>query len=327
MGMESRLLSIVIPLFNEEENILPLYEELTSVLKKMTHFSHYELVMINDGSNDSSLAIIKELAAKDHQVKVVSFTRNFGHESATYAGIVNARGDAVVLIDADRQDPPELILTFEQEFLQSYDIVFGQRTKRLKETWLKKITSKLFYPLFKFLTKVDLPRNVGDFCLLSRRAVDMIKQLPERAIFVRGLIYWLGLPKKAVPFVRRERGAGKTKYNYFRLTVFALENIISFSIVPIYWLIFFSLMIIGLCLVGTGIAFVMHACGLVRMTGWTSLIMCMLFLFATTFFFLGLLGLYIGKIFQEVKQRPVFLVGEKINFDIQGGAGGNGPLE
>jgi len=313
--MESKLLSIVIPLFNEEENIAPLYQELTVILGKLTHFVDYELVMINDGSSDSSLRFLKELASKNKRVKVISFTRNFGHEQATYAGIVHAKGEAVVLMDADRQDPAELILEFEKAFLQGYDIVFGQRTKRLRETWLKKITSKLFYPLFKFLTKVDMPRNVGDFCLLSRRSVDLIKQMPERAIFVRGLIYWLGLPKKAVPFVRRERGAGKTKYNYSKLIVFALENIISFSTVPIYWLIFFSLIIIGLCFTGMTVALVMHLFGRVVMTGWTSLIMCMLFLFATTLFFVGLIGLYVGKIFQEVKQRPVFLVGEKINCD------------
>ncbi len=325
--MESRLLSIVIPLFNEEENIIPLYEELIPVLKNLKHFTSYELVMVDDGSSDTSLNCLKFLAAKDSHLRVISFTRNFGHEAATYAGIMHAQGDAVVLMDADRQDPAELIFEFENEFVRGYDVVFGQRTKRLRESWLKKITSKLFYPLFKFLTKVDLPRNVGDFCLLSRRAVDMMKQLPERAIFIRGLIYWLGLPKKAVPFIRRERGAGKTKYDYFKLTVFALENIISFSTVPIYWLIFFSLMIIAFCVFGMAAAFFMHLLGLVVMTGWTSLIMCMLFLFATTLFFVGLIGLYVGKIFQEIKQRPVFLVGEKINIDIQGGVGGNGPLK
>lgn len=315
MSMESRVLSVVIPLFNEEENILPLYEELLLVVNRLTIFTSYELVMVNDGSSDSSLEKLKALSKRDNHVKVLSFTRNFGHESATYAGIVHAQGDAVVLIDADRQDPPELILEFEKTFAQGYDVVFGQRTKRLRETWLKKITSKLFYPLFKFLTKVDLPRDVGDFCLLSRRAVDMVKLLPEHAVFVRGLIYWLGLSKKAVPFVRRERAAGKTKYNYFKLTVFALENIISFSTVPIYWLIFFSIFVIGFCLIGISVALVLRLFGLVVMSGWTSLIMCMLFLFATSFFFLGMLGLYVGKIFQEVKRRPVFLVGEKINFD------------
>lgn len=313
--MESRLLSIVIPLFNEEDNIIPLYQELVLVLKKLTHFSDYEFIFVNDGSWDLSLKNLQELAQEDKRVKVISFTRNFGHEQATYAGIVHAHGDAVVLMDADRQDPADLILEFEKEFLQGYDIVFGQRTKRLRESWLKKITSKLFYPTFKFLTKVDLPHSVGDFCMLSRRAVDMIKQLPERAIFVRGLIYWLGLPKKAVPFIRRERVTGKTKYNYSKLLVFALENIISFSTVPIYWLIFFSLIIISLCFVGMTVALIMHFFGMVVMTGWTSLIMCMLFLFATTLFFVGLIGLYVGKIFQEVKQRPVFLIGEKINFD------------
>lgn len=313
---ESMVLSVVIPLFNEEANLQPLYLELIPILKKLITFSDYEIVFVNDGSVDNSLGIIKQLAQQDKRVKIISFTRNFGHEQATYAGIVNTQGDAVILMDADRQDPPELIVEFEKEFLAGYDIIFGQRTKRLRESWLKKVTSKLFYPLFKFLTKVDMPRDVGDFCLLSRRAVEMIKQLPERAIFVRGLIYWLGLPKKAVPFVRRERGAGKTKYNYGKLTIFALENIISFSTVPIYWLIFFSLIIIASCLVGTAVALAMHVLGWVVMTGWTSLIMCLLFLFAMTFFFLGVLGLYIGKIFQEVKHRPIFLINEKINFDV-----------
>lgn len=160
-----------------------------------------------------------------------------------------------------------------------------------------------------------MPRDVGDFCLLSRKAVDMIKQLPERAIFVRGLIYWLGLPKRAIPFVRRERGAGITKYNYRKLTIFALENIISFSTVPIYWLLFFSLGIITLCGGGIVVALIMRLCGYVVMSGWTSLMMCMLFLSATILFALSIIGLYIGKIFQEIKGRPIFLVDEKINFN------------
>jgi glycosyltransferase involved in cell wall biosynthesis len=309
------LLSVVIPLFNEEANIIPLCDELVIILKKLHTFTSYELIMVNDGSTDNSIHQLTCLAEKDLHIKIISFTRNFGHEQATYAGIVHAKGDAIILMDADRQDQPELIFEFEREFLQGYDIVFGQRTKRLSESWLKKTTSKLFYPLFKFLTKVDMPRDVGDFCLISRRAANIIKQLPERTLFIRGLIYWLGLPKKAVPFVRRERGAGKTKYNYGKLTIFALENIISFSTVPIYWLIFFSLIVIAFCLLGITIAFIMRLFGLVVMTGWTSLIMCMLFLFATTFFFLGIIGLYIGKIFQEVKQRPPFLIDKKINFD------------
>lgn len=314
-NVSSNLLSVVSPLFNEQENIEQHYHELVSVLKSLKYFSFYEIIFVDDGSSDNSLQIIKNLAVKDKNLKIVSFVRNFGHEQASTAGIGFAHGDAIVLIDADRQDPPELILQFEQEFINGYDIVYGQRTKRLKESFLKKITSKAFYPLFKILTKVDLPRDTGDFCLLSRKAVDIINKLPEKSRFVRGLIYWTGFPKKAVPFVRRSRGGGKTKYNYSKLTIFALENIISFSIVPIYFMIFFSFFTIFLCCVGTFTALLMKFFGYVVMTGWTSIIISILFLFSVNFLFLGILGLYVAKIFQETKSRPIFLVGETVNFN------------
>lgn len=307
-------LSIVIPLFNEEKNIEPLYHEIIEIIQQLKVFTSHELIMVNDGSRDTSLAILKQLAINDKNIKILSFTRNFGHEPATYAGIHHAQGDAVVLMDADRQDPPELILAFEQEYTKGYHVVYGQRTKRLNESWLKKLTSKAFYPTFKWLTNVDIPMNVGDFCLMSRKTVDCIKQMPEKTIFVRGLIYWQGLSKKAVPFVRRGRGAGTSKYNYWKLTIFALENIISFSVVPIYAMLALSFFMICFCCIGTMVAFILNLSGKVVMTGWTSLIMCMLFLFATTLFFLSTLGLYLGKIFQEVKQRPTYLVDEKINF-------------
>jgi polyisoprenyl-phosphate glycosyltransferase len=313
--VKKKLISIVIPMFNEEDNIIPLYDELCSELIFLTYFSEYEIIAVNDGSSDTTLAKLKQLAHKDVRVKIVSFTRNFGHENATYAGIYHSAGEAVILIDADRQDPPSLIKEFEKEYLNGYNIVFGQRTKRTNESWLRKATAKAFYPIFKALTKVDIPQNVGDFCLLSRRAVDIMLAMPEKAIFVRGLIYWSGLSKKAVYFFRRGRGAGASKYNYSKLTIFALENIVSFSTVPIYFILFASMFVIISCIVGTLVAFLMYLFGFVIMTGWTSLIMCMLFLFSCTLFFMGILGLYIGTIFQETKQRPLFLVDEKINFD------------
>lgn len=310
----NKLLSVVTPLFNEEENISEHYQELTFVLSKLKYFQTYEIIFVNDGSQDDSLKILKKLAKQDDKIKIISFTRNFGHEQATTAGINNAVGDALVLIDADRQDPPELILEFEKEFINGFDIVYGQRKKRLKETWLKKITSKAFYPIFKMLTKVDMPINVGDFCLMSKKAVNIFNQLPEKSRFVRGLIYWSGLPKKAVMFIRRERGGGKTKYNYTKLTIFALENIISFSTAPIYFMIFFSGFTMISCFIGIFIALILNFLGKVAMTGWTSLMIGMLFLFSTTFFFLGIIGLYIGKIFEETKKRPSYLIYEKINF-------------
>lgn len=308
-------ISIVIPLLNEEGNLEALYKELLEVFEKLTYFNSYEIIAVNDGSTDNSLNILKNLASKDKNLKIVSFIRNFGHESATSAGIASTTGDAVVLIDADRQDPPELIIEFEKEFLNGFDIVYGQRKKRLKESFLKKITSKAFYPIFKYLTKVDMPRNVGDFCLLSRKAVNIINNLPEKCRFVRGLIYWTGLPKKAVFFIRRSRDAGQTKYNYTKLTIFALENIVSFSTTPIYCIIFFSLFAIFGCIIGGITVLIMKLLGFVVMTGWASLMLCILFFFSLILFFLGILGLYIGKIFQEIKNRPNFLIDEKINFD------------
>lgn len=318
------VLSIVIPLLNEEKNLIPLYKELSEVTAKLRHFTTTELIFVNDGSTDNSMAILKELAAEDAHVKIISFMRNFGHENATYAGIHHAHGNGVVLIDADRQDPAELILEFEQHYLEGYDIVYGQRTKRLNETWLKKFTSHLFYPLFKKLTHIDMPANTGDFCLLSQRAVETFKMLPENQVFIRGLIYWSGLPKIAVPFVRRSRASGQSKYNYTKLTIFALENIISFSTVPMYILIFGSLIVITTCILGGTIAIIMKLFGWVVMSGWTSLMLTLLFLFACTFFALGIIGIYIGKIFQELKRRPMFVIQELIGITpnkLQSGSG------
>lgn len=311
--MEQKLLSVVVPMYNEADNVEALYQELAGVLSRLIIFSSYEILFINDGSSDQTLLRAKAIATHDERVKIISFTRNFGHEQATYAGISHASGDAVVLIDADRQDPADLIIDFEREYAAGIHIVYGQRTQRLNESWLKKITSKAFYPLFRFLTRIDIPQDVGDFCMLSRKAVDAFMIMPEKTLFIRGLIYWSGLSKKAVPFIRRQRGAGVTKYNYSKLTIFALENIISFSTVPIYCIIFASLFVISMCILGVVAALSMRLLGYVVMTGWTSLIVCMLFLSATTLFCLGIIGLYIGKIFQEVKQRPIFLVDEYVN--------------
>ena len=306
-------LSIVVPIFNEEENIKNLYAQLSEVAQQLKHFADYEIIAVNDGSRDRSLAMLEALANDTH-LKIVSFTRNFGHEAATTAGLYHAQGDAAVIIDADLQDPPSLLLEFEQAWREGFDIVYAQRTKRLNETRFKKLTSKLFYPIFRAMTKLDMPRDVGDCCLLSRRAIEAFKRLPERSLFVRGMIYWSGLPKKAIPFVRQKRAAGKTKYNYWKLSKFALDNIILFSTTPLYCIVYLSLFTIFACIVGTIIALGMKWKGLVIMTGWTSLLISMLFLFSVTLFFLGLIGLYIGKIFEEVKQRPRYVVDKLVNF-------------
>lgn len=311
-----RLLSIVIPMYNEEENVDNLYQQITNVAEKLQYFADYEIIAVDDGSKDKTLSKLEALS-HDSRVKIVSFTRNFGHEAATTAGLYHAQGDAVAIMDADLQDPPELLLKFEKELANEYEIVYAQRIKRLHETFLKKTTSKFFYPLFQWLTKLDMPKDVGDCCMLSRKAIDAFKRLPERSMFVRGMIYWSGLPKKAVPFVRQKRAAGKTKYNYWKLTKFALDNIVSFSTVPIYFIIFLSLLSISACVIGTIVALIMKFNNLVIMTGWTSIIISILFLFSVTLFFLGMIGLYIGKIFEEVKQRPRYVVGKTVNLYVK----------
>lgn len=313
--MRKKVLSLISPIFNEEENIAALYEQLSSIGKQLKHFTDYEIIVINDGSRDSSLQKLTHFAQQDSHLKIVSFTRNFGHEAATTAGLFHASGDAAVIIDADLQDPPELIFDFEREWRNGYDIVYGQRSKRLDETIVKKVTSKLFYPIFRWLTKLDMPRDIGDFCLLSRHVIDTFKQLPERSLFVRGMIYWPGFSKKAVLFVRKKRAAGKTKYNYWKLTKFAIDNILSFSTFPLYALLFLSALSIFFCLCGVTIALIMHFKGFVVMTGWTSLLISQLFLFSVTLFFLSFVGLYIGKIFEEVKRRPRYVIDKMINYE------------
>ena len=316
-AINKNLLSIVVPMFNEEGNVEALYEELLITLQNLKYFTNFEIVTVNDGSQDNTLLIAKKIAARDSRFKIISFSRNFGHEQATYAGIHHAQGEAVALIDADKQNPPELILEFEKEYLNGFHIVYGQKTQREKETIIKKITATAFYYIFKYLTKIDLPPNVGDFCLMSKKAVDYFKKMPERTLFIRGLIYWSGLTKKAIPFVARPRYSGTSKYTYSKLIIFALENIISFSTTPIYAIIFMSFFIIISCFIGAGVALFMRLSGYVAISGWTSLIITLLFISGTILFTLGILGLYIGKIFQEIKQRPIYLINEKVNFTIQ----------
>lgn len=301
-------------MYNEEENIENLYQQVTAVATKFQHFYEYEIIAVNDGSTDKTLHFLKQLSHDPH-LKIISFTRNFGHEAATTAGLYHAQGDAVAIMDADLQNPPEVLLQFESELMKGYEIVYAQRTKRLHESIFKQATSKIFYPIFRWLTKLDIPRDVGDFCMLSKRALNAFKNLPERSMFVRGMIYWSGLPKKSVPFVAQKRAGGKTKYTYWKLTKFAIDNIISFSTTPIYFIVIISLISIIACVVETVIALIMKFNGWVIMSGWTSIIISQLFLFSVTLFFLGIIGLYIGKIFEEIKSRPRYVVEELVNFE------------
>lgn len=309
MESTSKKISIVVPIFNEEENIDKLYRALTSVAISLKHFDDYEIVAVNDGSRDRSQEKLEALCAQDSRIKIVSFTRNFGHEAATTAGLCHALGDAVAIFDADLQDPPSLLLEFEKEAAKGYDIVYAQREKRVNETFFKKLTSKLFYCFFRWITKLDMPRDVGDCCFLSRRAVESFKYLSERSLFVRGMIYWSGLPKKGILFVRQKRAAGTTKYNYSKLSRFAIDNIILFSTTPLYFI--FALSLFFVLASGLGIIF--------SLIFSTSKIVSFMFFHISSLMLcsLGMIGLYVGKIFEETKGRPRYIVDKVVNFDVK----------
>jgi polyisoprenyl-phosphate glycosyltransferase len=311
----SKLLSIIVPIFNEEKNIAKLYDEVSSVCKQLKVFADYEIIMIDDGSRDNSLHLLKNLSQKDFRVKIVSFTRNFGHEPATTAGLFHANGDAACIIDADLQDPPSLFLEFEKEYKNGYDIVYGQRTKRLNEAPLKKLSSLLFYPFFKWITKIDMPYNIGDFCLMSRKSINLFKQFPERSRFVRALIYWPGLSKIGVPFVRQQRLAGDTKQGTYHRITTAINFIVSFSMKPIFFIIFFALLLV----ISSAITFIasigLHLTNILNISLNTFLLIAGANIFSAVFFCISIIGLYAAKTFIETNQRPIYLVDTLTNFE------------
>ena len=227
----SQLLSVVVPVYNESEVIEVFHGRLLKVMDSLG--LQYQVLYVDDGSDDEFLQQLLALRAEDARVAVLELSRNFGKEVALSAGLDHAEGDAVIVIDADLQDPPELIATFVEEWRNGYDVVYGQRSERRGETIMKRYTAGAFYRLMSLLGDVDIPRNVGDFRLLSRRAVDALNALPERRRYMKGLYAWIGFPQKAVAYVREPRAAGETKWSYWRLWNFALEGITSFSAAPL----------------------------------------------------------------------------------------------
>jgi len=306
-------ISVVVPAFNEEMNILPLYNRLHETLIKIDEA--YEIIFIDDGSIDGTCDAVMKLRESDKRVKLISFARNFGHEMANTAGFRKATGDAVVIIDADLQDPPEVILALYEKYKEGFDVVYAQRKTRKRESVLKKATSKLFYRLLKSLSDTEIPLDTGDFRLLSRRAVDALNTLDEKNRFFRGLTHWIGFNVTQVYFDRDERYAGETKYSYVKLMKLALDAIISFSYKPLklFSLIGFISAIVG---------FIMMAYWMIKKIifgnptdGWTSTVTIVLFFFGLLMVQLSLIGEYIARIYEEVRQRPLYLIGKEEGFD------------
>lgn len=299
-------LSVVIPVLNEEENILPMYNRLKKVLESLT--KSHEIIFVDDGSTDLTLDQVMTLRGKDDRVKLVSFSRNFGHEMANSAGFRSAKGDAVVIIDGDLQDPPELIGDMYRKYQQGFDVVYAKRKKRDRESLLKKATSKLFYRIMRYMSYVELPLDTGDFRLLSRRVVDELNKMDEHNRFFRGLTHWVGFNVTYVEYDRHGRHAGQTKYNYFKLMRLAVDAILSFSYKPLK---IFSFM--GITMSLFSFMFMLFWIFFKVFTdrpieGWTSTISVILFFFGILMLQISVLGEYIARIYEEVKSRPLYII-------------------
>lgn len=300
-------LSIVIPAYNEQENIEPMYERLESALDGCV--DGFEVVFVDDGSTDGTWDRIDGLASRNVNVRGLRFARNFGHQAALTAGVDAAAGRAVVIIDADLQDPPEVIPEMVERWREGAEVVYGQREEREGETWFKKTTAAAFYRVLQAITNVKIPVDTGDFRLMGPRAVAAFRALPERNRFIRGLVSWIGFEQTAVFYHRQARHAGQTKYPLRKMFRFALDGITSFSFLPlrIATVVGFGVSLFSFLYIL--IVIVLKSMG-INYPGYTSMMASILFLGGVQLIMIGILGEYLARIFDEVKRRPLYLIGE-----------------
>jgi dolichol-phosphate mannosyltransferase len=307
------LLSVIIPCFNEEAVLRATHERLTRVLTAMNYVD-YELIFVNDGSRDRTQEILVALQAFDPHVRVLLLSRNFGHQIAVTAGLEVASGVACVIIDADLQDPPELIPRMVQLWREGNEVVYGIRIEREGESRFKLWTAKVFYRLINRMSDTKIPLDAGDFRLVDRKVVDVIKAMPERARFLRGMVSWAGFRQVALPYDRAPRQAGESKYPLTTMIHFAMDGIISFSLVPLKLAIWTGFFAIWIAVAGIIVAIIdrLFEKGLTR--GWASLFVAVLFMGGVQLVSLGILGEYLGRIYTEVKRRPLYVVQERLGF-------------
>lgn len=308
MTSSKTLLSVVIPAYNEQEVIPVFHERLAAVLASLDMDG--EIIYVNDGSTDKTMEVLNSIRKQDKRVAIVDLSRNFGKEIALTAGLDNAKGDAVVVIDADLQDPPELIPELVRYWRQGYDVAYAKRTQRDGESIFKKVTSSGFYRIIQYVSRIKIPEDTGDFRLLSRRAVDALKQLREQHRFMKGLFAWIGYPQKAVLYRRDPRHSGETKWNYWRLWNFALEGLTSFTIAPLTVATYLGLLAaFGALIFGIGLIIdtLIHGN---PVAGYPSLMVTILFLGGIQLITLGIIGEYLGRMFDETKGRPLYLLNQ-----------------
>lgn len=307
------LLSIVLPIFNEEEMIPLLVPRLNAFAGKVA--CPVEFILVNDGSSDRSAFLLRDVAERDPRYKVLCLARNFGHQVAATAGLDAAGGEAIVLMDADLQDPPELVLEMLDKYQQGYDVVYARRIKREGETAFKRFTAWAFYRTMRTLVYKDLPPDVGDYRLVSRRCMDVLRQMRETHRFLRGMVSWVGFPQSDVTFVRPARVAGETKYPLHKMLKFAWTAAVSFSPAPLRMSFFVGLGLFGLGLVYGIYTFIRVMLGASLVQGWASLLVANFLTGGAVMIAIGVLGEYVARIFEEIKGRPLYVVSDTFNVD------------
>jgi len=310
--IESIDLSIIIPFYNEEKNLDYLFERITSVLDQLE--MTYEIICINDGSKDNTLFNLIQYHKQNSAIKIINFSRNFGKEIALTAGLDHAQGKAIIPIDADLQDPPELIGELVTKWREGFDVVYATRRSRSGESWFKKFSADTFYQIIGKMSQIEIPANTGDFRLMDRQVVEAIKQMPERTRFMKGLFSWVGFKQTSIFFDREPRYQGKTKWNYWKLWNFALDGILSFTLIPLKIWSYLGLVISLVSLVYASFLVIRTLIFGIDVPGYASLMVAILFLGGVQLISLGVMGEYLGRVYEEVKARPLYLIRDLYGF-------------
>ncbi|MFL0266707.1 glycosyltransferase family 2 protein [Candidatus Clostridium radicumherbarum] len=311
--MINKIYSLIVPLYNEELVINESYRRLKEVMEE-TH-EEYEIIFVNDGSKDLTKKMAEEICKKDGKIKLVSFSRNFGHQAAITAGMNIAAGKAVIVIDADLQDPPEVILQMIEKWKEGFQVVYGKRAKREGEGFLKKFTAKAFYRILKSMTSIDIPVDTGDFRLIDRKVCNALNSLPEKNRYVRGLVSWVGYKQSSVEFIRQERFAGETKYPLKKMMKLALDGITSFSHKPLIVGSYFGGIIFSIGIISAFGVLIRDLINKVNPINIYFMFAISLIMFGLVFITLGMMGEYIGRMFDESKNRPLYIIDDIINYE------------
>jgi dolichol-phosphate mannosyltransferase len=313
MAVPRPTLSVVIPVYNEEESLPELDRRLRSFLAELQVDISWEVVFVDDGSRDASATLLQEMALREPRYKVISFARNFGHQIAITAGMDRAEGEAVVVMDADLQDPPEVVREMLARWREGFEVVYAVRERRLGETWFKKITAAIFYRMFRAMLGFDVALDAGDFRLMSRTVILTLRSLRERHRFIRGLVGWIGFRQTFVRYTRHERFAGTTKYPLSKMISFAVDGITSFSTLPLRMATWLGALA-ALLAMGLGLwAFYVKIRG-VSVPGWTTIMILVALGSSVQLLVIGILGAYVGRIYEEVQRRPLYTVAKEVNF-------------